>query len=50
MHGPGAIPTRWTADLHVPLPGFGDRVLRADDLRTLARSLARAGEDAVTKG
>ncbi|MFD9246855.1 ADP-ribosylglycohydrolase family protein, partial [Streptomyces sp. NPDC059556] len=38
--GAGAIPARWTAALHVPLPGFGDRVLSADDLRGLATALA----------
>ncbi|GAA2809679.1 ADP-ribosylglycohydrolase family protein [Streptomyces showdoensis] len=42
VHGPAAIPARWTAALHVPLPGFGDRVLRADDLRALATALATA--------
>ncbi|MFC8272948.1 ADP-ribosylglycohydrolase family protein [Streptomyces sp. NPDC057271] len=40
VHGPAAIPSRWTDPLHVPLPGFGDRVLRADDLRGLATALA----------
>ncbi|MGW8599736.1 ADP-ribosylglycohydrolase family protein [Streptomyces sp. NPDC055893] len=40
VHGAGAIPARWTAALHVPLPGFGDRVLSADDLRGLATALA----------
>ncbi|MFF9476717.1 ADP-ribosylglycohydrolase family protein [Streptomyces roseolus] len=39
VHGAGAIPDRWTTALHVPLPGFGDRVLRAGDLRTLALAL-----------
>ncbi|MEV0448748.1 ADP-ribosylglycohydrolase family protein [Streptomyces sp. NPDC050600] len=39
VHGPDAIPTRWTSALHVPLPGFGDRVLRATDLRDLATRL-----------
>lgn len=39
VHGPDAIPARWTEALHVPLPGFGDRVLRAEDLRDLARAL-----------
>lgn len=39
VHGAGAIPDRWTAVLHVPLPGFGDRVLRTDDLRSLALAL-----------
>ncbi|KAA6216775.1 ADP-ribosylglycohydrolase family protein [Streptomyces filamentosus] len=42
VHGAGAIPARWTTALHVPLPGFGDRVLRADDLRALALALAAA--------
>ncbi|MFI8964295.1 ADP-ribosylglycohydrolase family protein [Streptomyces sp. NPDC053493] len=41
VHGPDAIPVRWTAALHVPLPGFGSRVLRAPELRDLALSLAR---------
>ncbi|MET9539999.1 ADP-ribosylglycohydrolase family protein [Streptomyces sp. NPDC006553] len=40
VHGAGAIPARWTATLHVPLPGFGNRVLSADDLRDLATALA----------
>ncbi|MFD8014058.1 ADP-ribosylglycohydrolase family protein [Streptomyces sp. NPDC058955] len=40
VHGAGAIPDRWTATLHVPLPGFGGRVLGADELRALARALA----------
>ncbi|MGZ9929270.1 ADP-ribosylglycohydrolase family protein [Streptomyces sp. NC-S4] len=42
-YGQGAVPEHWTAPLHVPLPGFGDRVLDADDLRTLAQRLAAAG-------
>ncbi|MFJ5078272.1 ADP-ribosylglycohydrolase family protein [Streptomyces sp. NPDC088553] len=42
VHGVGAIPARWTATLHVPLPGFGDRVLSADDLRDLATALTTA--------
>ncbi|MFG2972726.1 ADP-ribosylglycohydrolase family protein [Streptomyces sp. NPDC048331] len=42
-YGPAAIPEHWTATLHVPLPGFGDRVLDAADLRTLAQRLAAAG-------
>ncbi|MFI8388418.1 ADP-ribosylglycohydrolase family protein [Streptomyces sp. NPDC085540] len=41
-YGQGAVPEHWTAALHVPLPGFGDRVLDADDLRTLAQRLALA--------
>ncbi|MEU5218076.1 ADP-ribosylglycohydrolase family protein [Streptomyces sp. NPDC020807] len=43
VHGAGAVPARWAAALHVPLPGFGDRVLRAGDLRDLAEALLRAG-------
>ncbi len=42
-YGQGAVPAHWTAPLHVPLPGFGDRVLDAEDLRTLAQRLAAAG-------
>lgn len=42
-YGAAAIPRQWTDPLHVPLPGFGGRVLRADDLRALARRLAAAG-------
>ncbi|MFF5424960.1 MULTISPECIES: ADP-ribosylglycohydrolase family protein [unclassified Streptomyces] len=40
VHGAGAIPSSWTGTLHVPLPGFGGRVLRADELRALATALA----------
>ncbi|MEU8542786.1 ADP-ribosylglycohydrolase family protein [Streptomyces sp. NPDC048717] len=39
VYGPAAFPSRWTAPLHVPLPGFGNRVLSADDLRDLALAL-----------
>ncbi|MFD3324428.1 ADP-ribosylglycohydrolase family protein [Streptomyces sp. NPDC058701] len=42
-YGAAAIPRHWTDPLHVPLPGFGDRVLRAEDLGELARRLAAAG-------
>ncbi|MFD6967613.1 ADP-ribosylglycohydrolase family protein [Streptomyces sp. NPDC059949] len=42
-YGQEAVPEHWTAALHVPLPGFGDRVLDADDLRALAQRLAAAG-------
>jgi ADP-ribosylglycohydrolase len=38
-YGLDAIPARWTEALHVPLPGFGDRVLRLPDLLDLARRL-----------
>ncbi|MFE0516399.1 ADP-ribosylglycohydrolase family protein [Streptomyces sp. NPDC058964] len=40
VYGVGAVPGRWPAALHVPLPGSGDRVLRAEDLTELARRLA----------
>jgi ADP-ribosylglycohydrolase len=39
-YGVDAIPVRWTEPLHVPLPGFDDRVLRLPDLFELARRLA----------
>ncbi|MGW3266476.1 ADP-ribosylglycohydrolase family protein [Streptomyces sp. NPDC001056] len=42
VHGIGAVPERWTRVLHVPLPGFGGRVLRAPDLVALARALTPA--------
>ncbi|MEU1472724.1 ADP-ribosylglycohydrolase family protein [Streptomyces sp. NPDC005761] len=41
VYGFGAIPTRWTGPLHVPMPGFGDRVLRTPDLVALAGRLDR---------
>lgn len=40
VYGIGAIPARWTAPLHVPVPGWGDRVLRYLDLVALAEELA----------
>lgn len=40
VHGVGAIPEHWIRELHVPLPGFGGRVLRVDELRALAEELA----------
>lgn len=40
VHGVDAVPERWVDALHVPLPGFGDRVLRAEELAGLARRLA----------
>jgi ADP-ribosylglycohydrolase len=43
-YGLEAIPVRWTEPLHVPLPGFGGRVLRLTDLIDLARRLG-ADED-----
>ncbi|GLX16741.1 ADP-ribosylglycohydrolase family protein [Streptomyces lavendulae] len=42
VYGQAAVPDAWTAPLHVPLPGFGDRVLDATALRTLAHRLATA--------
>ncbi|MFE3899096.1 ADP-ribosylglycohydrolase family protein [Streptomyces sp. NPDC059153] len=39
VYGFEAIPSRWTEPLHVPLPGYGDRVLRTPDLLALARRL-----------
>uniref|UniRef100_A0AAU2JJ20 ADP-ribosylglycohydrolase family protein n=1 Tax=Streptomyces sp. NBC_00049 TaxID=2903617 RepID=A0AAU2JJ20_9ACTN len=41
-YGQQAIPPHWTAPLHVPLPGFGDRVLDSEDLRELAQRLVAA--------
>ncbi|QKW09281.1 ADP-ribosylglycohydrolase family protein [Streptomyces sp. NA04227] len=38
-YGPDAIPVRWTEPLHVPLPGFGGRVLRLAELVDLAQRL-----------
>ncbi|MEU7484831.1 ADP-ribosylglycohydrolase family protein [Streptomyces sp. NPDC042319] len=38
-YGAGAIPDRWTEPLHVPLPGFGERVLRLPELLGLAHRL-----------
>ncbi|MEU9039066.1 ADP-ribosylglycohydrolase family protein [Streptomyces sp. NPDC048352] len=43
VYGQAAVPEEWTDPLHVPLPGFGDRVLDAEALRDLARRLAAAG-------
>jgi len=39
VYGLGAIPTRWTERVHVPLPGWPDTILRRDELTTLARRL-----------
>ncbi|MER5887902.1 ADP-ribosylglycohydrolase family protein [Streptomyces sp. NPDC001941] len=44
VYGAGAVPHRWTAPLHVPLPGFGDRVLDAIALAELGSSLLAAGD------
>lgn len=39
FYGLEAIPARWTEPLHVPLPGFGGRVLRLPELLGLAHRL-----------
>ncbi|KOV59098.1 ADP-ribosylglycohydrolase family protein [Streptomyces sp. MMG1121] len=39
VYGLRAVPARWTEPLHVPLPGFDGRVLRAPDLIELAEGL-----------
>ncbi|MGW6855126.1 ADP-ribosylglycohydrolase family protein [Streptomyces xanthophaeus] len=49
-YGQAAVPEQWTGPLHVPLPGFGDRVLDADDLRALAQQLTEAGSAADAAG
>ncbi|MBP2402022.1 ADP-ribosylglycohydrolase family protein [Streptomyces syringium] len=41
VYGYEAIPERWTAALHLPLPGFGDRVLRLPEFLRLAEQLAQ---------
>lgn len=41
-YGLHAIPPRWTAPLHVPLPGFGNRILRTAELTWLAEELEGA--------
>jgi ADP-ribosylglycohydrolase len=43
-YGWEAVPARWTDPLHVPLPGFGGRVLRSADLIDLAHRLAADGD------
>ncbi|MEN8652960.1 ADP-ribosylglycohydrolase family protein [Streptomyces sp. 21So2-11] len=40
VYGAAAIPERWTGPLHVPLPGYDGRVLRAPALAELALRLA----------
>lgn len=40
VYGLDAIPRRWREPLHVPLPGYGDRVLDAAELTSLAHALA----------
>ncbi|MEU9115019.1 ADP-ribosylglycohydrolase family protein [Streptomyces sp. NPDC048483] len=43
VHGAPAIPEAWVRPLHVPLPGFGDTVLRVPELTALAGELVRSG-------
>ncbi|MGW6867910.1 ADP-ribosylglycohydrolase family protein [Streptomyces sp. NPDC054904] len=43
VYGGTAVPAEWTDPLHVPLPGFGDRILDAAALRALAGRLATIG-------
>ncbi|MEU1512123.1 ADP-ribosylglycohydrolase family protein [Streptomyces sp. NPDC005811] len=40
VYGIGGVPERWTGVVHVPLPGWGERVLRLPELTALARRLA----------
>jgi ADP-ribosylglycohydrolase len=42
VYGIDDVPQPWTAALHVPLPGSGDRVLRLPELTALARELTGA--------
>ncbi|GAA3769099.1 ADP-ribosylglycohydrolase family protein [Streptomyces phyllanthi] len=42
VYGAGDIPERWVEPLHVPLPGWRGRVLRAAELTDLAEKLAGA--------
>ncbi|NUP19799.1 MAG: ADP-ribosylglycohydrolase family protein [Streptomyces sp.] len=43
VYGIDAVPERWTAALHVPLPGFGERVSDTRELTDLALRLSEAG-------
>ncbi|GGW53227.1 ADP-ribosylglycohydrolase family protein [Streptomyces griseoloalbus] len=45
VHGITAVPARWTEALHVPLPGFGGRVLRVAELSELAARMADGPRD-----
>ncbi|GHB53846.1 ribosylglycohydrolase [Streptomyces cirratus] len=42
-YGQAAVPDEWIRPLHVPLPGFGERVVDAGGLRALAQRLAGVG-------
>ncbi|MFI7237836.1 ADP-ribosylglycohydrolase family protein [Streptomyces cyaneofuscatus] len=50
VYGIDAVPDRWTALLHVPLPGYGDRVLRTPDLLALAERLSSEAPRGSYKG
>ncbi|MDX3375607.1 ADP-ribosylglycohydrolase family protein [Streptomyces sp. ME02-6991-2A] len=50
VYGIDAVPDRWTGLLHVPLPGYGDRVLRTPDLLALAERLNSEGPRGAHKG
>jgi hypothetical protein len=43
VYGAEAIPARWTERLHVPVPGWGGRVLRHADLVAMAVRLNAGG-------
>ncbi|MGW1816960.1 ADP-ribosylglycohydrolase family protein [Streptomyces sp. NPDC002125] len=49
VYGAGAVPERWTRLLHVPLPGYGGRLLRAGDLEVLALRLDGSAESGHQK-
>ncbi|MGW3241244.1 ADP-ribosylglycohydrolase family protein [Streptomyces sp. NPDC001070] len=40
VHGLAAVPVRWTAPLHVPVPGWPGRVLRLPELTAMAARLS----------
>jgi ADP-ribosylglycohydrolase len=42
VYGVDAIPERWSAYVHTPLPGHGERVWRVEELRDLAARLDAA--------
>ncbi|MFH8383359.1 ADP-ribosylglycohydrolase family protein [Kitasatospora sp. NPDC018058] len=47
-YGLPAIPERWTGPLHVPLPGYGGRVLRTPELLWMAAQLTARWPDGAT--
>ncbi|MFD4030844.1 ADP-ribosylglycohydrolase family protein [Streptomyces sp. NPDC058637] len=49
VYGLVAVPERWTRCLHVPLPGYEDRVLRTPDLVSLAGRLDGIAESTPLK-